>query len=92
MKRTHKNIALLLRTAGDESRLSILCALFASKNACVSDVAEKVGMSIASVSHHLKVMEHNGILNAARDGKRICYRLSDESVMRDLKNLICKYT
>lgn len=84
-------LAKLMRTAGDESRLKILCVIFSKKKICVSDIAEDLGMSIAIVSHHLKVMSNEGLLVSIREGKRICYKLPDKPFVKDLKNFICKY-
>ncbi|MFA5877471.1 MAG: metalloregulator ArsR/SmtB family transcription factor [Candidatus Paceibacterota bacterium] len=66
-----------MRTAGDERRLRIICHLMKRKQLCVSDIASDFGMSVAAVSHHLQVMTKEGLVDSLRDGKRICYRLSE---------------
>ena len=91
MKKDVEHIAKVLRTAGDTSRLKILCAIFDEKNMCVSDIAKKLDMSVAIVSHHLKVMAETGLLEPVRDGKRICYVFPKKPFVSDLKGLICKY-
>ncbi len=84
-------LAKLLRSAGDESRLRILCVIFAYKKVCVSDIAEELGLGIAIVSHHLRVMARDGLVVSVRDGKRICYTLPKKAFTEDLKRFICKY-
>ncbi len=84
-------LAKLIRTAGDESRLKILCIIFNKKKICVSDLAEELHMGIAIVSHHLQVMSREGLVIPVRDGKRICYELPKEAFIKDLKKFICKY-
>jgi len=84
-------LAKLMRTAGDESRLKILCVIFNKKKVCVSDMAKDLDMSIAIVSHHLQVMSHEGLVVPVREGKRICYELPIDPFVRDLKKFICKY-
>jgi DNA-binding transcriptional ArsR family regulator len=84
-------LAKIMRTAGDESRLQILCTLFNKKKACVSDIAESLGMSVAIVSHHLQVLSSEGLLDSVREGKRICYTVHDDAFVTDLKKFICKY-
>jgi len=84
-------LALLLRTAGDESRLKILCIIFDHKKVCVSDIADELDMSVAIVSHHLKVMAREELVIPMREGKRICYLLPHEPFVGDLKKFICKY-
>jgi len=84
-------LAKHMRTVGDESRLKILCVLFEKKKVCVSDIAHRLDMSVAVVSHHLQVMFREGLAVPVRQGKRICYELSKESFMSDLKKFVCKY-
>lgn len=84
-------LAKLMRTAGDESRLKILCIIFSRKKVCVSDIAQELDMSIAIVSHHLQALLHEGLLLSTREGKRICYELPKDKFVKDLKNFICKY-
>lgn len=80
-----------MKTVGEESRLKILCTLFEHKKICVSDIASSLGMSVAIVSHHLQVLEKKGVLTHTRKGKTVCYDLSNEPIVKDLKKFICKY-
>ena len=84
-------LALRIRTAGDENRLKILCVLFREHTICVSDIASYLKLSIATVSHHLRVMSKEGLVTSVRKGKKICYCLPNEPFMNDLKKFICKY-
>ena len=85
-----KRLVELFKTASDENRLKILCEIFEGKGLCVSDLAERFGLSVAITSHHLKAMEKAGILSGARSGKKICYKLSTDTFAGDLKKIICK--
>ncbi len=84
-------LAKIMRTAGEENRLKILCVIFSNKKICVSDIAKELGLSVAIVSHHLQVMSKEGLLKAARNGKKVCYELPKEIFVKDLKKFICKY-
>lgn len=84
-------LAKLMRTAGDESRLKILCVLLNDKKVCVSDISQILGENIANVSHHLQVMSREGLVSSFREGKRICYKLPQKPFVKDLKKFICKY-
>ena len=84
-------LAKLMRIAGDESRLKILCIIFSKKKVCVSDIAKELGVSVAIVSHHLQVMSQEKLLVPSREGKRICYELPKDPFVSDLKKFICKY-
>jgi DNA-binding transcriptional ArsR family regulator len=84
-------LAKLMRTAGDTSRLKILCIIFNKRKVCVGDIANELNLSIAIVSHHLQVMSKEKLLIPVREGKRICYELPKDPFVKDLKKLICKY-
>ena len=78
--------ALLLRTLGHPVRLKIVAGL-AGKCACVKEIWECLRLPQAIVSQHLKVMKKNGILDAKRDGVRVCYSLKNE-MMAELVTLL----
>lgn len=85
------DMARKIRTIGDEARLKILCVIMNEGKICVSEIAKKLDLSIAIVSHHLQALKEENILTSERDGKNICYRLSNDNFTRDFKELICKY-
>jgi DNA-binding transcriptional ArsR family regulator len=84
-------LAKIMRTAGDESRLKILCIIFQHKKICVSDIAKKLDMSVAVVSHHLNVMAREDLLVPSQEGKCTYYQLAKKSFVSDLKKFICRY-
>ncbi len=84
-------LAKLMRTAGDESRLRILCIIYGRKKVCVSDIAKELGMSVAIVSHHLQVMSKEKLVVPVREGKMVCYVLPEDQFVKDLKKFVCKY-
>ncbi len=84
-------LAKKLRVAGDPSRLKILCLIFSDKKVCVSDIAKELGMGVAITSHHLQSLAKEGLLESSRDGKKICYSLSKNDIVTDLKKFICRY-
>ncbi|MBI2607855.1 MAG: winged helix-turn-helix transcriptional regulator [Candidatus Doudnabacteria bacterium] len=82
--------ARLLDIAGDQTRIRILCFMFDNNQACVSEIAEAVGASIGSVSHHLQLMRDNGLFSTVRDGNNICYILTQNDFTKQLKKIICQ--
>jgi len=84
-------LAKKLKTVGDPSRLKILCLIFDSHKICVSDIAKKINMSVAIVSHHLRFLAREGLLERSREGRNICYVLVKNELISDLKKFICKY-
>jgi DNA-binding transcriptional ArsR family regulator len=81
--------ARLLALAGDPTRIRIFCMLFEQKEACVSEIAEALGMSVARVSHHLQMLRDNGLFESQRDGNSICYKLAKTSFTKKIKSIIC---
>jgi DNA-binding transcriptional ArsR family regulator len=71
-------LAKLMRIAGDESRLKILCIIFGNEKVCVSDIANELGVSIAIVSHHLQVMSKEGLVTPIRE-RRFDERMNKHS-------------
>lgn len=63
--------------------------LLVNPELCVSEVAERVGISTAGVSQHMQVLERAGLLRRQRNGQRICYQLNQESLAsREILKLI----
>ncbi len=79
MERKLEERALLLRTLGHPVRLKIVAGL-AGGCACVKEIWECLDMPQAVVSQHLKVMKENGILEARREGAKVCYSLKEEAL------------
>lgn len=85
-----KKTARLLEIAGDATRIRILCFMFNYGEACVSDVAESLGVHINTASHHLRIMKDNGLFTSERMGTNICYRLTISNFTKSLKKVICE--
>lgn len=73
-------IAEIAKVLGHGHRLEIV-EMLAQGERSVESLAERVGLSVANASQHLRLMRRAGILASRRDGKRILYRLSDPSVL-----------
>lgn len=78
--------AEVAKALGHGHRLEILEQLAQGERG-VEAVAERVGMSIANASQHLRLMRAAGILASRRDGKRVLYGLSDPAVLDALAAL-----
>jgi len=81
--------ARLLAIAGDETRIRVLCFLFEYGEACVSDIAESLGISVNTTSHHLRMMKDVGLLTSERMGVNICYKLVRNEFVNHLEKAIC---
>lgn len=72
-------LAEIFRMLGDPNRLRIAVACL-GEPLCVGDVAERVGLSTALVSHHLRVLRAARFLTARKRGKQVFYVATDDRV------------
>lgn len=83
------SLARELKAAGDATRLRILKMISARsgrERICVSEVAKKLGLGIAIVSHHMRTLARGGLVSPERHGKRVCYLLNDSKLIKLIKN------
>lgn len=72
----------LLKTIADETRLRIL-GLLAGQAHSGRELADALGLTAATVSHHMKRLSQVGIVEVTQDGTRHLYRLN-AALLRDL--------
>ncbi len=69
------------RALGDGTRQEILQLLQKKGELCVSDiVAAFERSSQPTISHHLKILKHEGLVTSRREGKEILYTINEENV------------
>ena len=82
------DLAAIFRVLGEPARLQMLSliALQPKQEVCACELAEPLGLSQPTVSHHLKVMYKAGLLGRERRGTWIYYRLLPEklAMLREL--------
>ena len=69
---------------GNPTRIHILLLLM-EQDACVSDLAERLGMTQSAVSHQLSLLKMSKLVMRRRDGKMIFYTLTDDHVRLVIK-------
>lgn len=75
-------VAKLFKALSDETRVKIAYALSIEKELCVCDVANIVGSTTATASHHLRLLKNLGLATYRREGKLVYYSLDDDQVKR----------
>lgn len=67
---TAEELAVLLKAVADPARLQMLAWIRAQEGceSCVCDITDAVGLSQATVSHHLKKLVDAGILARSKRG------------------------
>jgi ArsR family transcriptional regulator, lead/cadmium/zinc/bismuth-responsive transcriptional repressor len=79
-KQNTLNIAQMFKVLSDDTRLKIAYALSLEKELCVCDVANIVGSSTATASHHLRLLRNLGLAQYRKEGKLVYYYLVDEHI------------
>ena len=68
-----------LKLLGNPTRIHILFLLM-EQDACVSDLANRLGLTQSAVSHQLSLLKANKLVRQRRNGKMIFYTLVDDHV------------
>ncbi len=72
--------AAMFKALADDTRMKITYALCSEDELCVCDVANIIGSSVATASHHLRLLRNMGIAKYRKQGKLVFYSLDDEHV------------
>ncbi len=67
------------KALGDSTRLRII-KILAIKEMCVCEVMVALDLTQPNASHHLNILEREGIAKKRREGKWILYRLSTPKI------------
>ncbi|MCQ6278730.1 metalloregulator ArsR/SmtB family transcription factor [Bacillus sp. EB600] len=74
------DVSKLFKALSDETRLKIAYALTIETELCVCDVANLVGATTATASHHLRHLKSLGLAKYRKEGKLVYYSLDDDHV------------
>jgi len=80
-------LADLFRLLGDPTRLKIVVSCLRTPLA-VSDIADKLGLSVSLVSHHLRLLRGARLVRADRQGKQVYYQADDLHVRRMVEDMV----
>ncbi|MGF1612356.1 MAG: ArsR/SmtB family transcription factor [Gammaproteobacteria bacterium] len=81
-----EQLAVVARALSSAARLELIDFL-AQGERNVEELAQVAGLSVANTSKHLQQLKGAGLVQARRDGKHICYRLSDDRVIDTIRDL-----
>ena len=73
------DLAELFKVFGDSTRIRILFVLFEAE-VCVCDLAKVLNMTQSDISHQLRILKANKLVNSRREGKSVFYSLADGHV------------
>ncbi|MBN8204039.1 ArsR/SmtB family transcription factor [Bacillus sp. NTK034] len=80
---SHQNtsaVAQIFKALSDDTRVKIAFSLCEEEELCVCDVANIVGCTTATASHHLRLLRNMGLAKYRKDGKLVFYSLDDDHV------------
>lgn len=80
-------LADLFRLLGDPTRLRIVVACLRTPLA-VSDIADRLGLSVSLVSHHLRLLKGARLVRAERQGRQVYYGADDLHVRRMIEDMV----
>ncbi|WP_336788491.1 ArsR/SmtB family transcription factor [Paenibacillus sp. MMO-177] len=83
-KNDFQDMAQIFKVLADHTRLKVAYALCDEQELCVCDVANIIASTMATASHHLRLLRNMGIANYRKEGKLVFYSLQGEQ----LKQLI----
>ena len=73
------DLSELFKVFGDSTRIRILFVLFEAE-VCVCDLANALNMTQSAISHQLRILKANKLVQSRREGKSVFYSLSDDHV------------
>jgi ArsR family transcriptional regulator, lead/cadmium/zinc/bismuth-responsive transcriptional repressor len=73
-------VAKIFKALADDTRIKIAYSLTVQDELCVCDVANIVGCTIATASHHLRLLRNLGLAKYRKEGKLVYYSLDDHHV------------
>ncbi|WP_339227410.1 metalloregulator ArsR/SmtB family transcription factor [Oceanobacillus sp. FSL K6-2867] len=73
-------VAKIFKALSDDTRIKIAYALSSEGELCVCDVANIIDSSMATASHHLRLLKNLGLATYRKKGKLVFYSLDDEHV------------
>ena len=73
------DLAELFKVFGDSTPIRILFVLFEAE-VCVCDLAKVLNMTQSAISHQLRILKANKLVNSRREGKSVFYSLADGHV------------
>lgn len=85
-----EGLAQLFKALADETRVKIALALI-KEELCVCDVANLVGTSVATASHHLRLLRNMGLAKHRKEGKLVFYSLDDHHVATILEQALVHF-
>ncbi len=86
-----RSSAEVFKCLADGSRLRIFWLLCHCEE-CVTNISALVEMSSPAVSHHLKTLRAQGLIQSRREGKEVYYKVADTELAHWLHHVVGSMT
>nr|WP_110929780.1 metalloregulator ArsR/SmtB family transcription factor [Paenibacillus bouchesdurhonensis] len=73
-------MAQMFKALSDPNRMKIAYLLQQKEELCVCDVASILNSSVATASHHLRLLRQMDITKSRKEGKNVFYSLKDHHI------------
>lgn len=70
----------IFKALSDPNRMKIAYLLLQEPECCVCDIADVLGSSVATASHHLRQLKLMDIAKSRKEGKNVFYSLNDHHI------------
>lgn len=68
----------MFKALADETRMKIVYSLCHEDELCVCDVANIIGCSLATSSHHLRLLRNMELVTSRKEGKLVFYSMNND--------------
>lgn len=82
-----EGLAAFFKALADDNRLKVIHAL-AQDELCVCDVANILGSTVQTASHHLRFLRDIGLAKYRKEGKRVFYSLRDHKTASFIQKVV----
>jgi DNA-binding transcriptional ArsR family regulator len=82
-----KRIIHVMQLLGDSTRFKMFKLLNSNQDLCVSEMANRLGISPSAVSQHFRSFEMLGLVSKERTGQKICYVFTEDDLVQELREL-----
>lgn len=73
-----KNTVEILKSLAEKNRLRIVLFLIETEELCACQIIELLGLTGATVSKHLSLLQNAGITTSRKEGRWVYYKLSND--------------
>ena len=74
-----KDVLSVTKALSDGNRLRTVMALQEMVELCVCQVTEMLGLAPETVSRHMRILQHAGLVESRKNGRWVYYRISESA-------------